>query len=132
MFDKFTEKARRVVFFSRFEAGNFGSPAIESEHLLLGLMHEDENLRGRLNATLLQIRKDIEERKPSGEKVPTSQDLPLSEESIRILKYAADESDRLSLQYVDTGHLLSGLLREENSFAVELLKRHGFGPETQP
>lgn len=44
MFERYTEKARRVVFFARYEAGQFGAPAIEAEHLLLGLMREDKAL----------------------------------------------------------------------------------------
>ena len=129
MFDRFTEKAKRVIFLSRVEAGDFGSPAIESEHLLLALLHEDEDLGGRLNATLEKIRQDVEEHRPVGEKVPIAQDLPFSEECIRILQYAAKESDSTSLHYIGTEHLLSGLLQEKTSFAFKLLKRHGFGPQ---
>jgi ATP-dependent Clp protease ATP-binding subunit ClpC len=130
VFDRFTQKAKRVIFFSRLEAGNLGSPAIDPEHLLLGLLHEDKDLMNRVNATLEQIRQDIEERKPVGKKVPTAQDMPLSEECIRIMKYAAKESERLSLFYIGPEHLLSGLLQEEGSFAVEILKRHGFASES--
>ncbi len=47
MFERYTEKARRVIFFARYEASQFGAPAIEPEHLLLGLMREDKTLTGR-------------------------------------------------------------------------------------
>ena len=47
MFEKYTEKARRVIFFARYEASQFGSPTIEAEHLLLGLIREDKNLTTR-------------------------------------------------------------------------------------
>ena len=47
MFEKYTEKARRVIFFARYEASQFGSPSIETEHLLLGLIREDKNLTTR-------------------------------------------------------------------------------------
>ncbi len=49
MFERYTEKARRVVFFARFEASQYGSPYIETEHLLLGLLREDQSLVKRLN-----------------------------------------------------------------------------------
>ncbi|MBA2646884.1 MAG: Clp protease N-terminal domain-containing protein, partial [Pyrinomonadaceae bacterium] len=47
MFERYTEKARRVIFFARYEASQFGAPAIEPEHLLLGLMREDKTLTAR-------------------------------------------------------------------------------------
>ena len=97
MFDKFNQKARRAIFFARWEAGEFGGSAIESEHLLLGLLHEDKDLIGRVNAPTEQIREYIRERRPLAKKVPTAQDMPFSEECIRILKYAENELDRLSL-----------------------------------
>ena len=53
MFERFTEKARRVIFFARFEASQYGSPYIESEHLLLGLAREDELLLGLLAAVAI-------------------------------------------------------------------------------
>ena len=48
MFERYTEKARRVIFFARYEASRYGSPCIETEHLLLGLLREDASLRWRL------------------------------------------------------------------------------------
>src|SRR5205807_42309 len=63
MFERYTEKARRVIFFARYEASQFGAPAIEPEHLLLGLMREDKTLTGRFfpraQITIESIRKDI-------------------------------------------------------------------------
>ena len=57
MFERYTEKARRVIFFGRYEASQFGSPCIETEHLLLGLLHEDKALANRLpNFRLAQAR----------------------------------------------------------------------------
>ncbi|MBP1611023.1 MAG: clpC, partial [Acidobacteria bacterium] len=66
MFEKYTEKARRVIFFARYEASQFGSPFIETEHLLLGLIREDKNLTTRFfpksGASIDSIRKEIEGR----------------------------------------------------------------------
>ena len=97
MFESYTEKARRVVFFARFEASQFGSPEIQTEHLLLGLLREDKALANRLphpSASMESIRKQIEARTPVREKVPTSVDLPLSQECKRVLAYAAEEAER--------------------------------------
>src|SRR6202022_4704181 len=76
MFERYTEKARRVIFFARYEASQFGAPAIEPEHLLLGLMREDKTLTGRFfpraQVSIESIRKEIEGRTLLREKIPPS------------------------------------------------------------
>src|SRR6202020_1812884 len=99
MFERYTEKARRVIFFARYEASQFGSPYIEPEHLLLGLLREDKALTNkflRSHASVESIRKQIEGHTTIREKVSTSVDLPLSNECKRVLAYAAEEAERLS------------------------------------
>ena len=82
MFERYTEKARRVIFFARYEASQFGAPAIEPEHLLLGLMREDKTLTGRFfpraQVSIESIRKEIEGRTLLREKISTSVELPLA------------------------------------------------------
>ncbi len=92
MFERYTEKARRVIFFARYEASQFGSPYIETEHLLLGLLREDKALTNRFlrqHSSVDSIRKQIEAHTTVREKVSTSVDLPLSNECKRVLAYAA-------------------------------------------
>ena len=128
MFERYTEKARRVIFFARYEASQFGSPYIETEHLLLGLLREDKALTNRFlrsHASVESIRKQIEQRTIVREKVSTSVDLPLSNECKRVLAYAAEEAERLSHKHIGTEHLLLGLLREEKCFAAEILTERG-------
>jgi ATP-dependent Clp protease ATP-binding subunit ClpC len=128
MFEKYTEKARRVIFFARYEASQFGSSYIETEHLLLGLLREDKALTNRFlraHASIESIRKQIEGRTTIKEKVSTSVDLPLSQECKRVLAYAQEEAERLSNKHIGTEHLLMGLLREEKSFAAEILHERG-------
>ncbi len=128
MFERYTEKARRVIFFARYEASQFGSPYIETEHLLLGLLREDKALTNRFlrsHASIESIRKQIEVRTTIREKVSTSVDLPLSQECKRILAYAAEEAERLSNKHIGTEHLLLGLLREEKCLAAEILHERG-------
>jgi len=82
MFERYTERARRVIFFARYEASQFGSTTIETEHLLLGLIREDKNLTNRFlrnSSSIESIRKEIEGRTTIREKVSTSIDLPLSD-----------------------------------------------------
>src|SRR5258705_3036178 len=129
MFERYTEKARRVIFFARYEASQFGSPYIETEHLLLGLLREDKALSNRFitrpHAPVESIRKQVEEHPTTREKTSTSVDLPLSNECKRVLAYAAEEAERLSHKHIGTEHLLLGLLREENFFASQILQARG-------
>src|ERR1700674_2070517 len=97
MFERYTEKARRVIFYARYESSQFGSPYIETEHGLLGLLREDKALANRClrsDAPLESIRKQIERQTTVREKISTSVDLPLSNECKRILAYAAEEAER--------------------------------------
>ena len=128
MFERYTERARRVIFFARYEASQFGSTTIETEHLLLGLIREDKNLTNRFlrnQSSIESIRKEIEGRTTIREKVSTSIDLPLSNECKRILAYAAEEAERLNHRHIGTEHLLLGILREEKCVAGEILHERG-------
>ena len=129
MFERYTEKARRVIFFARYEASQFGAPAIEPEHLLLGLMREDKTLTGRFfpraQVSIESIRKEIEGRTLLRDKISTSVELPLAPETKHVLAYAHEESDRLQHRHIGTEHLLLGLLREERSMAAEILYERG-------
>ena len=128
MFEKYTEKARRVIFFARYEASQFGSPYIETEHLLLGILREDKALTNRFlrsHASVESIRRQIEGHTTIREAVSTSVDLPISNECKRVLGYAAEEAERLGHKHIGTEHVLLGLLREEKCFAAELLSERG-------
>ena len=129
MFERYTEKARRVIFFARYEASQFGASAIEAEHILLGLLREDKGLTNRFfprpQGSIESIRKEIEGRTVVREKISTSVDLPLSAVAKRVLSYAQEESERLQHRYIGTEHLLLGLLREEKSLAAEILYERG-------
>ena len=132
MFERYTEKARRVIFCSRYEASQFGSPYIETEHLLLGLIREDKaHTRRFLPRVALQgLRQKIEKHTVIRERVATSVDLPLSNESRRALAYAAEEADGLTHKHIGTEHLFLGLQREEKCFAAQLLTECGLRLET--
>ena len=129
MFERYTERARRVLFFARYEASQLGSISIETEHLLLGLIREGKGLTSRIfqrsHLSLDSIRKDIESRTVFREKVSTSVEIPFSGETKRVLQYAAEEADRLLHNYIGTEHLLLGLLREERSVASSILMEKG-------
>src|SRR5882762_2249789 len=129
MFERYTERARRVLFFARYEASQLGSISIETEHLLLGLIREGKGLTSRIFArshlSLENIRKEIEGRTVFREKVSKSVEIPFSAETKRVLQFAAEEADRLLHNYIGTEHLLLGILREERSVAASILLEKG-------
>jgi ATP-dependent Clp protease ATP-binding subunit ClpA len=128
MFERYTERARRVIFFARYEAAQFGSTTIKSEHLLLGLIRENENLTNRFlgnHSSIESIRKEIEGRTIFRDRVSTALDLPMSNECKRICAYAAEETERLLHRHIGTEHLLLGILREERCMAAQILQQYG-------
>jgi ATP-dependent Clp protease ATP-binding subunit ClpC len=129
MFERYTERARRVIFFARYEASQLGSSSIETEHLLLGLIREGKGLTSRLfsksHLSMETIRKEIEGRALYRDKVSTSVDIPLSLESKRVLGYASEEAERMLHNYIGTEHILLGLMREEKSVAAGILAEKG-------
>ncbi|HWP44464.1 MAG TPA: Clp protease N-terminal domain-containing protein, partial [Blastocatellia bacterium] len=129
MFERYTEKARRVIFFARYEASQFGAPAIEAEHILLGLLREDKQLAQKHfrspHSTVESIRKEIEKNAVPRDKVSASVDLPLSPSAKQVLKFAADESERMQHRHIGTEHLLLGILREDKSPAAAILYDRG-------
>jgi len=86
MFERYTEKARRVIFFARYEASQFGSPYIETEHILLGLLRENRALVARVLRSINynSAREQIVANSPIAQKTSVSVDLPLSNESKRV------------------------------------------------
>jgi len=132
MFERYTEKARRVIFFAHYEASQYGSPYIETEYLLLGLLREDPALQRRFlgpTTVAADIRTDIERQITRRERISTSVEMPLTNECKKVLTLAAEESDRLGHRYVGTEHILVGMLRVEGSLAARLLRQRGLKPE---
>jgi len=128
MFQRFTEKARRVIFFARYEASRYGSREIATEHLLLGLVREDRALLNRFlgpSASRVDLRDDIERKIRRGEPISTSVEVPLTAESKKVLNLAIEEADRLTDRRVGTGHLLLGLLGVKGSLAERTLAARG-------
>lgn len=128
MFERYTEKARRVIFFARYEASQYGSPFIETEHLLLGLFREDHPLSRKLlnnKGGAQSLRDEIESQVTRGERFSTSVEVPLSAECKHILNMAVEESQRFGTKHVATEHLLLAIMREEGCFATRLLTERG-------
>ncbi len=129
MFEKFTEKAKRILFLARYEASQQGSKVIGTEHILLGLLKEgDETTREfftRANVSMDLLQSELERRYPVREKLSTSVEVPFSDETRKALQYAEEEAERLMHPQIGTEHLLLGILRLEESPAGRALAERG-------
>ena len=126
MFERYSERARRVIFFANSEANERGSLYIKSEHMLLGLLRADERFTEHFLSSAMSldlIRKQIEDHTPHREK--TTDGLPLSDECQEIIFFTRDEAERLGSKEIGTEHLLLGILRKKDSVAARLLRGHG-------
>ncbi|CAA9431710.1 MAG: ClpB protein [uncultured Pyrinomonadaceae bacterium] len=130
MFERYTEKARRVIFFARYEALQYGSQTIAPEHILLGLMREDKTISARYfpyrkSLSVEAVRREVEQRIVLRERIPQSAELHLAAETKRILAFAGEESQYLKNRHIGPEHLLLGLVRQEQSIAAEILYQYG-------
>ena len=127
MFENYTTSARRAILFARYEASVYGAPELDAEHLLLGLLRENDFLQRNVSSAI--IRKAIEKQTPPRPSSSTSVDMLLSQAVVRIIAYSSEESERLGQREANCLHLALGVIREENSLAAKLLHDQGFGRE---
>ena len=113
MLERYTDKARRIVFFARYEASRYGSPYIEVPHLLLGIVRETfATVRLVSKTDGATIQKALEDLCiQSGERIATSVDLPFSQQSKQVLTLGAEEAESLGHKYIGPEHVLLGVLR---------------------
>jgi hypothetical protein len=129
MFERYDEKARRVIFFARYEASQRSSAYIELEDLLLGALREDSSIRTELSReTKEQLCAQLRGVTPESHRpTATSVDLPLSKAAKRALAYGAEEAECLGHRTITPGHLVIGVLREADSPAARAFERVGLG-----
>jgi hypothetical protein len=130
MFERYNETARRSLFFSRYEAALLAGRAIETEHLLLGVLKDRDTLIAHLlggSHSLDAIRQRLYERAGTpGPPIDVSVEIPFSADTKLALQYAAEEGSRLLHAHIGPEHLLLGLLSLERGLAVEILNEKGF------
>jgi ATP-dependent Clp protease ATP-binding subunit ClpC len=130
MFERFNEHVRRSLFFARYEASRSSSRSIGSEHLLLGMLRVADpvmtDLIERLDVDVRMLRDELLGDRVSIERVSTSPDLPLAEETKKVLAFAVHEAESMGHGAVGTEHLMLGLLRAEGCTAAQYLTSHGF------
>ncbi|MBS1706348.1 MAG: ATP-dependent Clp protease ATP-binding subunit [Armatimonadetes bacterium] len=128
MWQRFTERARKVVFYAQEEAQKFGEGYVSTEHLLLGLVRESDSVAARvlekLGVSLSRIRQEVEKQLPRGD-ARQSQDMTLTPRAKRVIDLAYDEARNLNNNYIGTEHLLLGLIREGDGLAGRVLAKLG-------
>src|ERR1019366_7352264 len=132
MWQRFTERARKVVFYAQEEAQKFGEGYVSTERLLLGLVRESDGVAARVlekqGVSLNRVRSEVEKRLPCGDARP-NQDMTLTPRAKRVIDLAYDEARNLNNNYIGTEHLLLGLTREADGLAGRVLAKLGVGLE---
>lgn len=129
MFDKFTDRARRVMSLSRAEAQRLGHDSIGTEHILLGLIREGSGVAIRvllnLGVDLKKVVQEVEQLVPSEPQPVTTGSLPFTPRAKRVLEFTHEEAANLGHDYIGTEHMLLGLLREPEGVAARVLTNQG-------
>jgi ATP-dependent Clp protease ATP-binding subunit ClpC len=129
MFERFTDRARKVMALANQEAQRFNHDYIGTEHILLGLVKEGSgvgaNVLKNLGVDLRRVRREVEQLIKHGPGMVTMGKVPHTPRAKRVIEYAIEESRGLNHNYVGTEHLLLGLLREQDSVAAQVLIRLG-------
>ncbi|MCF6147952.1 MAG: ATP-dependent Clp protease ATP-binding subunit [Candidatus Kuenenia sp.] len=133
MFDRFTDRARKVMALAREEARRFNHEYIGTEHILLGLVKEGSgvaaNVLQNLDIELKKIRLEIEKIVQSGSDLVSVGQLPFTPRVKKVLEYAMEEARAMGHNYIGTEHLLLGLLKEQEGVAAQVLLNLGVKPE---
>src|SRR5437870_6543459 len=129
MFERFTDRARKVMALANQEAQRFNHEYIGTEHILLGLVKEGSgvgaNVLKNLEVDLRKVRLEVEKLVKSGPDMVTMGKLPQTPRAKKVIEYAIEEARNLNHNYVGTEHLLLGLLREHDGVAAQVLMNLG-------
>ncbi len=129
MFERFTERARKVMALSNQEARRFNHGYIGTEHILLGLLKEGSgvgpNVLKNLDVELHKVRMEVEKRIEAGPEMVAVGELPHTPRTKNVLEYAVEEARNLNHNYIGTEHLTLGLLREQDGLAAQVLMNLG-------
>src|SRR5947207_4365503 len=128
MFERFTDRARRVVVLAQEEARMLNHNYIGTEHILLGLIHEGEGVAAKalesLNISLEAVRQQVEEIIGQGQAAPTGH-IPFTPRAKKVHELSLREALQLGHNYIGTEHILLGLIREGEGVAAQVLQKLG-------
>ena len=129
MFERYTESARRALFFARLAVSRLGGDSMGPEHVLLGVLRSSKDVAWRVcvqaGVTYEGVQAELKAEATSRARLPTSVEIPFSLGAKRVLEWAAEEADRLLHSYIGTEHLLLALLRDPRNPAGAILAAHG-------
>jgi ATP-dependent Clp protease ATP-binding subunit ClpC len=129
MFEKFTERGRKVIIYAREEAEKRQNDYLGTEHLLLGLLREEESLPmiilKKMGLSAEELRVEVERNLPTGSNILTFGDIPFTPRAKKVLELAVEEARLLGHSYIGSEHLLIGLIREESGIAGKILRSLG-------
>ena len=132
-FEKFSERARRVLSLAQEEAIRFNHNYIGTEHILLGLVRENEGVAARvlanMNVDLQKVRSAVEFIIGRGENKVSGDNIGLTPRAKKVIELAVDEARRMNHHYIGTEHLLVGLMREGEGVAAGVLESLGVSLE---
>ncbi len=129
MFEKFTERGRKVIVYAREEAERLQNDYLGTEHLLLGTLREEDGIPvaalRKMGVDIEQMRMEVERNLPAGGNTLTFGDIPFTPRAKKVLEYAVEEARLLGHSYIGSEHLLLGLIREEEGIGGKILRSFG-------
>jgi len=129
MFEKFTERGRKVIIYAREEAEKRQNDYLGTEHLLLALLREEDSLHvailKKMGLSIEDLYMEIERNLPAGTNILTFGDIPFTPRAKKVLELAVEEARLLGHNYIGSEHLLLGLVREEEGIAGKILRNFG-------
>lgn len=129
MFEKFTERGRKVIIYAREEAEKRQNDYLGTEHLLLGLLRDEDSLPiiilKKMGLSADELRMEVERNLPTGSNILTFGDIPFTPRAKKVLELAVEEARLLGHSYIGSEHLLIGLIREEAGIAGKILRSLG-------
>jgi len=129
MYERFTDRARKVYQFANQEAHRFNHEYIGTEHIILGLVKEGNGIASNVlksfGVDLAKVRAEVEKLLQSGPEMITMGKLPQTQRAQKVTRFAMEEARNLNHKYVGTEHVLLGLLREQEGIAAQVLENLG-------
>lgn len=129
MFEKFTERGRKIIIYAKEEAEKRNNDYLGTEHLLLAILRDEESIPviilKKMGLSIEELRFEIEKNLPPGSNLLTFGDIPFTPRAKKVLEYAIEEARLLGHNYIGSEHLLLGLLREEEGIAGKILRNLG-------
>src|SRR3970282_683903 len=124
MFEKFTERGRKVIVYAREEAERLQNDYLGTEHLLLGTLREEDGIPvavlRKMGIDIEQLRMEVERNLPASGNTLTFGDIPFTPRAKKVLEYAVEEARLLGHSYIGSEHLLLGLIREEEGIGGKI------------